>query len=240
MSGLNKKDEGIKSQPEKKNENTRGTDGRTIGQRIGLIRERKNYSQQDLADALGVPRENVRNWENDTRELKANVIVELTKVLGVSADYLLGISEIETQDPSLREVCDYSHLSENAIWLARNNGVVSDALNYLAAKFDGENIHDVPLYKFASAFLKVVNASCSAFPMVNGEIVDDGARRAQLGTALYQFNRTCIDIPNSVLLSDETLEKLETLREDLEIKEFYALLNAQKKKEVTHGEHQED
>lgn len=196
---------------------------------------------REVSKATGVSQGKIADIENDKAgDIGSDSVIKLAKHYGVSADYLLGLSDIKTQDSDLRDVCEYSRLSENVIWLARKTEVVSDVLNRLAEKFDGKNILDVPLFKFSSAFLKVVNASCSALPMVNGEIVDDGARIAQLGTALYQFNRTCIDIPNSVLLSDETLEKLETLREDLEIKEFYALLNAQKKKEAAYGEHQED
>ncbi len=95
----------------------KGKDGRTIGQRIGYIRETKGLTQQSLADAMGVPRPNVRNWENDKRELKFETIVALTNALGVSADYLLGISDNPTRDESLDAACRCTGLSEKAVEL---------------------------------------------------------------------------------------------------------------------------
>ena len=92
-----------------------GADGRSIGQRIGVIREEKKFTQQSLADALGVPRSNVRNWENDKRELKPEMIISLAKVLNVSADYLLEGSGAPTRDESVDAACRCTGLSEKAV-----------------------------------------------------------------------------------------------------------------------------
>ena len=92
-----------------------GADGRTIGQRIGFIREEKKFTQQSLADSLGVPRSNVRNWENDGRELKPEMIVSLAKVLDVSTDYLLGVSDNPTRDESIDGACRCTGLSLGAV-----------------------------------------------------------------------------------------------------------------------------
>ena len=92
-----------------------GADGRSIGQRIGVIREEKKFTQQSLADALGVPRSNVRNWENDKRELKPEMIISLAKVLDVSADFLLEGSGTPTRDESVDAACRCTGLSEKAV-----------------------------------------------------------------------------------------------------------------------------
>ena len=92
-----------------------GIDGRTVGQRIGVIREKQSFTQQSLADVLGVPRSNVRNWENDKRELKPEMIVSLAKTFGVSADYLLGLSDNPTRDESIDGACRCTGISEKAV-----------------------------------------------------------------------------------------------------------------------------
>lgn len=94
----------------------KGADGNTIGQRIGILREAKGYtSQEKLADALGVPRTTLNNWEQDERELKAGVIVALAEALGVSTDYLLGISNNPSRDESIDGACRCTGISEKAV-----------------------------------------------------------------------------------------------------------------------------
>lgn len=56
-------------------------------QRIGIVirraRERKRWTQKDLANALGVSRQSVDSWEND-RVWPRNSIGALEQVLGIS------------------------------------------------------------------------------------------------------------------------------------------------------------
>jgi len=54
-----------------------------IGSKIRRARERLHWTQQKLADALGVDRKTVDNWEND-RTYPRNRIGALEEVLGVT------------------------------------------------------------------------------------------------------------------------------------------------------------
>ena len=65
----------------------------TTGERLRDIRVKAGEIQQETADALGVKRETVRNWEADVRPLKADTIIKLAAHFHKTADYLLGISE---------------------------------------------------------------------------------------------------------------------------------------------------
>lgn len=87
---------------------------KAIGQRLMKLRGGER-TQAEVADALGVPRENLRNWENGTRPLKADMIIKLATYYNVSTDYLLGLHDIESPNADLQAVCKYTGLSEKAI-----------------------------------------------------------------------------------------------------------------------------
>jgi transcriptional regulator with XRE-family HTH domain len=65
------------------------TERQTLGRRIASLRETAELTQQQLADAAGVPVSTLRNWEQDHREPMASVVVRLAKGLGISPGPLL-------------------------------------------------------------------------------------------------------------------------------------------------------
>lgn len=63
----------------------------TLGARIKELRLSKNLSQQELADILGMKRENVSNYERGViTKIPSDVLETLSNYFEVSADYLLG------------------------------------------------------------------------------------------------------------------------------------------------------
>ena len=202
-----------------------------------IYNQHGKQTMDEVAKASGVAKSVISNAEAD-KGLTADSLEKLAQHYGVSADYLLGLSDIRTRDPENRAICEYTHLSEEVIALARSTASVPEALNLLAAKFNGGNILDVPLFKFASAFLGVVMASVSALPAAQGKSDDVKTRELELGTALYRFSKACIDLPNSVLLSDETLAELGRRSKEQEFKMILA--SSIDQKETHNGEHQED
>lgn len=66
----------------------------TMGGRISRAREDMQIASAQLARRLGVKSNTVRDWENDRAEPRANRVVMLAGVLGVSPTWLLtGIGE---------------------------------------------------------------------------------------------------------------------------------------------------
>lgn len=65
-----------------------------LGQRIGEIRAARGWSQVDLAKRLGVAKQTVSNWENDNIQPSIEMLVRISKLFGVSTDFLLGLDEI--------------------------------------------------------------------------------------------------------------------------------------------------
>lgn len=64
-----------------------------LGETIKSLRLEKKLTQPQLAKLVGVSSGMISIWENNINEPKASYIKALSKVLEVSADYLLGLTD---------------------------------------------------------------------------------------------------------------------------------------------------
>lgn len=62
-----------------------------LGQRICELRTAMGWSQVELAKRLRVAKQTVSNWENDNIQPSIEMLVRLSKIFGVTTDYLLGL-----------------------------------------------------------------------------------------------------------------------------------------------------
>lgn len=63
------------------------------GDRFLALRNRWDLSQGEVADLLGVTRTTVTNLENGWQEPSLETLIAVAKHFGVTADWLLGISD---------------------------------------------------------------------------------------------------------------------------------------------------
>ena len=61
----------------------------TLGEKIAKQRKELNYTQEQLADILGVSRQSISKWESDITYPETDKLIELGKLFGCSMDYLL-------------------------------------------------------------------------------------------------------------------------------------------------------
>lgn len=61
----------------------------TTGEKIWKLRKARGWSQEELADKIGVTRQAVSRWESGSAKPDADKIVAICDLFGVSADYLL-------------------------------------------------------------------------------------------------------------------------------------------------------
>ena len=61
--------------------------------RIRQLRIKKKMTQQEVGEALGVGNTAVSMYENEQRRLDDDLIRNLCKLFGCSADYLLGLTD---------------------------------------------------------------------------------------------------------------------------------------------------
>ena len=72
----------------------------TTGEKIAKCRKDKDLTQEQLAETLGVTRQAVSRWEGDLAFPETDTLMKMSRLFGVSCDYLLNYDE---QAPSNAE-----------------------------------------------------------------------------------------------------------------------------------------
>ena len=67
----------------------------TVGEKLSKLRKEYNYTQEQLADILGVSRQSISKWESDIAYPETDKLIELGKLFDCSMDYLLKEDVIE-------------------------------------------------------------------------------------------------------------------------------------------------
>ena len=76
----------------------KGVKKMTLGEKIVIQRKELNYTQEQLADILGVSRQSISKWESDIAYPETNKLIEIGKIFDCSMDYLLKEEVIEKSD----------------------------------------------------------------------------------------------------------------------------------------------
>lgn len=82
-----------------------------IGSRINSALAMNNTLQKELAKQLNVKDNIVSYWCKGERTPNTSQIIQIANCLNVSTDYLLGLSDVATNDKDLQFICDYIGLS---------------------------------------------------------------------------------------------------------------------------------
>lgn len=69
----------------------------TLGQRLQKARKESGLSQEELAEQLGVSRQAVSKWENDSGYPEMEKMIRLSQIYQVSLDYLVGNEQGQEQ-----------------------------------------------------------------------------------------------------------------------------------------------
>jgi transcriptional regulator with XRE-family HTH domain len=68
-----------------------------LGARIADLRQQAGFSQQQLADLLGLKQQTWATYESATRRLPSSLLVPLCDALNVSVEQLLGVREAKAK-----------------------------------------------------------------------------------------------------------------------------------------------
>ena len=74
----------------------------SMGSKLAEARRKNNLTQEQLAERLGVTRQAVSRWESDTAYPETDKIVRMSRLLGVSCDWLLQDGEEAPAPPPPR------------------------------------------------------------------------------------------------------------------------------------------
>lgn len=98
-----------------------------VGEKIRKLREETGTSQQKIADLLGVTRQSLSLYEKGERTINVESLGKLAEFFGVSADYLLGLSDVRSTEQDMRTACEVTQLSEKAVKMLKDNAGYKEA-----------------------------------------------------------------------------------------------------------------
>lgn len=78
----------------------------TMGKIIKQLRKERGFTQEELAEQLGVTFQAVSKWENDSGMPDISQVVPLATVLGVSTDVLFGICKADHEEDVLKLILE--------------------------------------------------------------------------------------------------------------------------------------
>lgn len=89
------------------------TSTKTIGERLTSIRKRHGYTQEQVANKIGIKQALISKYEKDKLKLSADMLLRFAKVLGVSADEILGLKETKEKDlqPTLKLIKRFNKIN---------------------------------------------------------------------------------------------------------------------------------
>ena len=87
-----------------------------FGKRLLELRESHEETQEQLARAIGVKREQITYWESAIREsIKTQHLVNIANHYNTTTDFLLGLSETTSRDESVQIASRVMGLSDSAL-----------------------------------------------------------------------------------------------------------------------------
>lgn len=87
---------------------------KVFSERLSELMKERGLKQQDLANVLEVKRQTVSLYMSGQSMPDAEQLKNIAVFFNVSADWLLGLSEVRVLETDMREICTYTGLSEVA------------------------------------------------------------------------------------------------------------------------------
>lgn len=159
-------------------------DKKAIGLRISKARSEAGYtSQYKFGKALNINQATINRWENGTNTPDTEQIIKIAKKLNVSTDYLLGLTEIKSQDIETKAICEKTHLSENAVeGLQNRNGeaVLFELIELLATSKEEDTV---------SKFIQAIKDRYAFYAQKeNSAIAQEFYKLSELHISRYAFD----------------------------------------------------
>lgn len=98
-----------------------------IGNKLNRARTKANLTQEQVAEALGVSRQTISNWENEITYPDIKSVVTLSDLYGVSLDYLLK----DKEEMSMSNYLDFLEESTNTVKSRNKLSLLILVLTYL-------------------------------------------------------------------------------------------------------------
>ena len=107
--------------------------------RIKLLREEFNYTQQDLANKLESSKSVIGLYENETRKPSLEILIKLSEIFNCSIDYLLCKTDIRNSKEINIDDADVAFASGVKALNETNKMIIKNTLEALLAKQEQDN-----------------------------------------------------------------------------------------------------
>ena len=68
-------------------------------ERLRALREDRDWTQQQVADAIHINRRTYAAYENGVNAMSPQILADLARFFGTSVDYILGLTDVPTPYP---------------------------------------------------------------------------------------------------------------------------------------------
>lgn len=123
----------------------KGLDMPTLSERLKELRKKKQLTQKELAEEIGVKQNSYSDWENGKSEPNVDTILKLSQTLNTSVDYLLGAVNFDSKNIPTKE--EYNSFTDEQIIqfksdMSKQAKLGNRLLTYVLAR-DNENVRQL-------------------------------------------------------------------------------------------------
>ena len=140
---------------------------KNIGKRINDVLAKKGIMQKELAEHLGVTANTVSYYLSGERCPDIDKLIEISRFLNVSTDYLIGLSDVKSTNIEVKSICDYTGLSEMAVaklhFFKESNQLHSEIISAFIAPDFKANIVCRMLELYEKEYLKNIEEMDEAY-----------------------------------------------------------------------------
>lgn len=177
---------------------------------------RGDITQGQFAEKLGISRPTVSLYESGARIPDAEVLRTISEKCGVSADYLLGLTEVQTAEPDFRTACQYTGLSEEAVFCLNKLPDLGKAFSKIICEYGLPISHALNLLEDAVTDAQEMHEKLKQEIKINPDNPDLFAVSFQIlqplveniELALYRFERECRRVPDEIYETSFLLDEL--------------------------------
>jgi transcriptional regulator with XRE-family HTH domain len=127
----------------------------SLGSRLKIEREKKNWSQMFVAEKIGITNSVLSNYERDYRDPDTSTLAKIAELYEVTTDYLLGRPDNLKGTSSIDKLNEYNEKDEKDI-AKRMEEIRKDLTNQDGLSFDGEPMSEEAIESLMDAMEHIV------------------------------------------------------------------------------------
>ena len=168
-----------------------------FAERLRHLMEVRKITQQTLSENTNCTRQAIAQYVSGLNAPNVDKLVSIAEYFGVSTDYLLGLSDAETNDKDVQFICDYTGLNERSILTLNKFRNVSnfEFLNYLILSYDF--LFGADQYKtFSEESNKMLD--CALNDIEHCNTLEEDVKNENDQTILKEYNQALNEYKNTL------------------------------------------